>query len=90
MRLVSLVLSRLGIVCELIESYMMFVFYGGALRRMSSKKVDVKIPTPQSVEVENTRVADFTWGVATTVYMLIGDVSRGEGRASVMKFLEER
>ena len=57
---------------------------------MSFRNVDERVPVPQSIEAETARVAGFAWGVATAVCMLIGDVSRGEGRASVMKFLEER
>ena len=53
-------------------------------------KVDEKVPPPQSVEVENARVAGFAWGIATAVYMLIGDVSQGEGCAPVEKYLEDR
>ena len=57
---------------------------------MSFKKVDEKVPKPQSIEVENARVAGFAWGVVIAVSMLIGDVSRGEGCAPVEKYLEDR
>ena len=56
---------------------------------MSFKKVDERVSVPQSVEVETARVVGFAWGVATAVCMLIGDASRGEGRAPVEKYYED-
>ena len=56
---------------------------------MSSKKVDEKVPAPLSIEVENARVAGFALEFATATCSFIMDVSRGEGRASVEKYLED-
>ena len=57
---------------------------------MLFRNADERVPVPQSVEVETTKVAGFAWGVATAVSMLTRNASRGEDCAPVEEYHEDR